>query len=370
MGQHGMMANKYNGILSDRSIERALDEGNIFIAPFDRKQLQSAGYNLTPTCFVYSTKRKCLLNVIENDDETYVMIDRNDTVLIKTRESIAISSTLAGNFFSKVKIVSEGFGHVATTLDPGWEGKLLISINNPTNKKIKFSIKKKVYGSIIYNSFVTVEFIGLDSETEKKSDNPPGRLDILENTLDKNLSLLKRKKRDSLKELIDELNKCENISINQILLDMLNENEREELANIRQIQDNIEYENEFKEFMRIKERKYYRDIQNQFSINAQNSIDLVDKYVSQKLQYGSLKLKLATYIYKNMKNILGVVCIVALMVVLFILNTNKGDTKETAQAVKNVAENTNLFYAVTTMISMVLAYIGLPLIRDLFNKKL
>ena len=257
-----------------------------------------------------------------------------------------------------------------TTLDPGWEGKLLISINNPTNKKIKFSIKKKVYGSIIYNSFVTVEFIGLDSETEKKSDNPPGRLDILENTLDKNLSLLKRKKRDSLKELIDELNKCENISINQILLDMLNENEREELANIRQIQDNIEYENEFKEFMRIKERKYYRDIQNQFSINAQNSIDLVDKYVSQKLQYGSLKLKLATYIYKNMKNILGVVCIVALMVVLFILNTNKGDTKETAQAVKNVAENTNLFYAVTTMISMVLAYIGLPLIRDLFNKKL
>lgn len=71
-----------------------------------------------------------------------------------------------------------------------------------------------------------------------------------------------------------------------------------------------------------------------------------------------------------MKNILGVVCIVALMVVLFILNTNKGDTKETAQAVKNVAENTNLFYAVTTMISMVLAYIGLPLIRDLFNKKL
>ena len=75
MGQHGMMANKYNGILSDRSIERALDEGDIFIAPFDRKQLQSAGYNLTPTCFVYSTKRKCLLNVIENDDETYVMIE-------------------------------------------------------------------------------------------------------------------------------------------------------------------------------------------------------------------------------------------------------------------------------------------------------
>lgn len=106
MGQHGMMANKYNGILSDRSIERALDEGDIFIAPFDRKQLQSAGYNLTPTCFVYSTKRKCLLNVIENDDETYVMIDRNDTVLIKTRESIAISSTLSENlsfFFSEEK---------------------------------------------------------------------------------------------------------------------------------------------------------------------------------------------------------------------------------------------------------------------------
>lgn len=358
MGHNGMTTNKYNGILSDRSIERALDEGDIFIAPFDRKQLQSAGYNLTPTCFVYSTKHRCLLNVIENEDETYVMIDRNDTVLIKTRESIAISSNLAGNFFSKVKIVSEGFGHVATTLDPEWEGKLLISINNPTNKKIKFSIKKKVYGATIYNSFVTVEFIGLSSETEKKSDNPPGRLDILENTLDKNLSLLKRKKRDSLKELIDELNKCENISINQILLDMLNENEKEELTNIKQIQDGKEYENELKEFMRIKERKYYRDIQNQFAINAQNSIDLVDKYVSQKLQYSSLKLKLATYLYKNVKNILGIVCIIALMLVLSILNTNTIDAKDKLKTI------------VEAMISMVLIYIGFPLIRNLFNKKL
>ena len=103
MGIYVTGVSKYNGILSDKSIERAINEGDIFIAPFDRKQLQPAGYNLTPTCFVYSTKRKCLLNVIKSNDETYVMIDKNDTVLIKTRESIAISSVLAGNFFSKVK---------------------------------------------------------------------------------------------------------------------------------------------------------------------------------------------------------------------------------------------------------------------------
>ena len=135
--------------------------------------MQPSGYNLTPTRFFYSTKKKRFLDIIEEEEEVYVMIDKNDTVLVLTRESVAISESLTGAFYSKVKVVSDGFGHVSTTLDPGWDGKLLISLNNPTNKKIKFSIEKNVYGKIIYNSFVTLEITYLTSKSSNHSDNPP-----------------------------------------------------------------------------------------------------------------------------------------------------------------------------------------------------
>lgn len=360
MAAYVKKVNKYNGLLSDKSIEKAIAEGDIFIAPFDRKQLQPAGYNLTPTCFVYSTKRKCLLNVIKNDDETYVMIDRNDTVLIKTRESIAISSVLAGNFFSKVKIVSEGFGHVSTTLDPGWEGKLLISINNPTNKKMKFSIEKKVYGTIIHNSFVTVEFIGLDSETENKSDNPPGRLDILEGTVEKNLSVLKKEKIENLKELIDELNDYENITLNDIVMQMLNENEFQELAAIKQISDNVEYEREWSRFIGEKERKYYRDVQKVFAENARQSTDLVEKYVTEKLRYQSVRKKIVIFIWEHLSAIFGIACAIAIVVALYMLKTGNESVKD--------GQGTVNFRAIEALLSMVVMYIVFPLLRDLLKK--
>ena len=358
MGIYVTGVSKYNGLLSDKSIERAINEGDIFIAPFDRKQLQPAGYNLTPTCFVYSTKRKCLLNVIKSNDETYVMIDKNDTVLIKTRESIAISSVLAGNFFSKVKTVSEGFGHVSTTLDPGWEGKLLISINNPTNKKMKFSIEKKVYGTVIHNSFVTVEFIGLDSETENKSDNPPGRFDILEGTIEKNLSILKKKKIANLKDLIKELNDCENITLNDIIMQQLNQNELQELSVIKQISDNEEYEREWSQFIGDKERKYYRDVQKVFAENAQRSIDLIEKYVAEKLRYSSVRQKTVTFILENSHAILGVICISAIIFAIYILRIGNG-TAGQGQEKLQIIEG---------LLSMVAMYIFFPLLCDLLKK--
>lgn len=130
--------------LSNIDIEQAIESGDIFITPYNRLQLQPSGYNLTPTRFFYSTKKKRLLPVHETEEETYVIIDKNDTVLVRTRETIVVSPRLSGAFYSKVKVVSQGFGHVSTTLDPEWEGQLLISLNNPTNKKLN-SQSKRMY---------------------------------------------------------------------------------------------------------------------------------------------------------------------------------------------------------------------------------
>ena len=346
--------NTYNGNLSDKSIGNAIKNGDLFIAPYDSTQLQPAGYNLTPTRCFYSTKRKCLLDIIEDADGTYVIIDKNDTVLVRTRESIAVSNIISGAFYSKVKVVSEGFGHVSTTLDPGWEGQLLISLNNPTNKKMKFPIERKVYGKTIYNSFVTLEFIGLDTETSKKSDNPPGRLDILENTLEKNLSTLKKGKIEDLQQLIEKLHQYENESLTDITLRVMSEEDRERYENIYLIQDETEFENELRTFMMAMKKKYLRKIKKRFSDNAEESIRLINEYVTRKLKYKSIRSKVTNYIVDNKWYIIGLMIVLALGTALCIAKFKVAGTAKTE--------------ILLTVIGMALMYFIQPLLSTLIEK--
>ena len=55
---------EYGGTLSDVDIQKERKRGKIFIEPFDILQLQPSGYNLTPTRFFYSTKKKRFLDII------------------------------------------------------------------------------------------------------------------------------------------------------------------------------------------------------------------------------------------------------------------------------------------------------------------
>lgn len=339
---------KNKGVLSDKDIKEAIQKGEIYIAPFEEEQLQPAGYNLTPTRFFYSTKKKRLLSVVENDDEVFVMIDKNDTVLVRTRESVAVSSSLSGAFYSKVKVVSEGFGHVSTTLDPRWEGQLLISLNNPTNRKLKFSIEKKVYGKTIYNSFVTVEFMGLDSVSVNYADNPPGRLDILDNTVEKNISTFKKKEVNSLWKLLQSLHECEDLKIDDLVLRRLNSEEMETRNNIYTIENNEEFEMELHNFFQSKRKKYLRFLQEDFYYNAKKSIDIINEYVSKKQKYLPLRTKVWCFFIKHMYRIIGLTIAMTLILCLLI-----------------DPQNSSAFY--TAFYGCVL-YIVFPIIQDIFLK--
>lgn len=324
----------------------AIHNGDIYIAPFEENQLQPAGYNLTPTRFFYSTKKKRLLPVLENDDEVYVTIDKNDTVLVRTRESVAVSSSLSGAFYSKVKVVSEGFGHVSTTLDPRWEGQLLISLNNPTNRKLKFSIEKKVYGKTIYNSFVTVEFMGLDSISVNYADNPPGRLDILDNTVEKNISTFKKKEVNSLWELLQSLHECEDMKIDDLVLKRLNSEETEARNNIFMIENNEEFEMELHNFYKSKRKKYLRFLQEDFYYNAKRSIDIINEYVSKKQKYLPLRSKIWSFFTKHMYRVIGFAITIVLILCLIV-----------------GPQNSSTFY---TAFSGCVLYIIFPIIQDIF----
>jgi deoxycytidine triphosphate deaminase len=171
-------------MLSDKNITKLLNK-EIVIFPYKEENLTPIGYNLTPSDFAVSINKNELLQI---EDGCYI-VEPNDTALILTNESIWVSKKIAGTFHSKVGVVSTGFGHISTTLDPNWKGPLLISINNPTNKKLKLNIE---------DSFITLIFYRLESPATKDHDNDPSRILILKSLTDKVLM----EELDDLKKLL------------------------------------------------------------------------------------------------------------------------------------------------------------------------
>ncbi len=354
MGNDSLYNN--GGVLSDVDIQKEMKNGNIFIAPFVQAQLQPSGYNLTPTKFFYSTKKKQFLPIVNNEEETYVMIDRNDTVLVRTRESIAISPILTGAFYSKVKVVSEGFGHVSTTLDPNWEGQLLISLNNPTNRRVKFSIEKEVYGNRICNSFVTLEFMYLNQAAMHPSDNPPGRLDILDNTLRRNISTFKKKKISDLENLVSQLHDQETKTIEYLIMQHLNEEEEKEWKQINIIRDENSYNVRKGEFIRAKKEKYLRPIQKNFALNAERSMGIVNEYIEKKQQYFSYRKRFWLFLTRNKLWVVNI--LICLVLAGILLRYNSIDS-----------EKGTIYTMVSTIIIYIVIPVMLPLIDEYFKGK-
>lgn len=140
----------------------------------------------------------------------YCYVEPNDTVLILTQEAVWVSNNIAGTFHSKVGIVSIGFGHISTTLDPNWEGPLLISLNNPTKKRLKLVIGEEKPEGNKYKSFITLIFYKMISKTSRQQDNLPSRIEILKNLTN---GLEYEKKYKELLEVIDKIRNFESIQV-------------------------------------------------------------------------------------------------------------------------------------------------------------
>lgn len=165
-------------MLSRNDIIEKVKNGSLEIYPLDEKNLTGIGYNLSTTYFVFSITRGELLPVKEEitarGKEHYVEVPPADTVLFFTREYIAVDNTLSGTFHSKVACVCQGFGHVSTTLDPTWQGQLIISVNNPTKRFIRLDLDRS-------GNIATMLLYELDTDVTGPDihDNNKGRCDLL-----------------------------------------------------------------------------------------------------------------------------------------------------------------------------------------------
>ncbi len=194
-----------------RSMRDRLD-ADFMIAPYQEKNATGCGYNLTATEFVYSISKKRLLPVHKPEQgDTYVKVPPEDTVLLLTREYIKLGGSIAGAFYSRVQMVSSGFGHISTTLDPGWKGMMLFSINNPTKRKLKLTISRASDSGLVFTGIATMVLNPVklaDEETkgvDPSLDNPAMRLDVLKKLVSGPKRFFADRRYQNLKRLIYEL---------------------------------------------------------------------------------------------------------------------------------------------------------------------
>lgn len=122
-------------MFSDQDIRIAIEnftankgQSGILIEPLEYKYLTPVGYDLRVGEEGFSWNKKSIIKI---KDEGKITIGPNDTVVIKTLESITLSNIVSATIHSIVSnIVYHGLSDISTTVDPGWTGKLLITVHN------------------------------------------------------------------------------------------------------------------------------------------------------------------------------------------------------------------------------------------------
>lgn len=154
-------------MLSIIDIKKELGE-NIYIYPVHIESIKSNSIDLHVSKYAWSITTK---KSISNGD--YVEIDPNDTALIYSEESIYVSNRIGGSYHSKVSLVSQGLGHIGTSLDSQYIGCSLIAIHNHSKNSQKLKIGSE---------FVTIQFWYLntpDYDGAVAHDNEPGHPRVL-----------------------------------------------------------------------------------------------------------------------------------------------------------------------------------------------
>lgn len=158
-----------------------------------------------------------LETVYETQEEKFVYILPHDTVSILTYEYVKVNSKTTGNIVSRVRNVSNGLGNISTTTDPGWNGMLLISMQNVSDRKVKFQLERKVGGKAKRQGVATILFYAEEVMSSKEApenkgdsinislDYPTMRTDILSEFTAEPHRLKHSKEYQKLRKLVNEL---------------------------------------------------------------------------------------------------------------------------------------------------------------------
>lgn len=170
-------------IIYDKIDTPPTDE-KITIYPFDDSSLTPVGYDLRigNEYSISSEVGKRKLN--ENEEFT---IKSGETALIRIYERIIMpkDKKISGIVVSKVSITAKGLINSATTIDPDWEGHLLLVLHNHSKSSVTLNQGQPI---------CTALFFGNSSPSTKPSNKYDERNDLLVDFWNQlNSSAMKRK---------------------------------------------------------------------------------------------------------------------------------------------------------------------------------
>lgn len=189
----------------------------IVVAPFDPSKAKGVGYNFSLSEMIYSVTQKRLVPICRDAHETYFYLQPHDTILALSYEYLKVDDYIAGDFHSRVRMSALGVGSTSTTLDPGWKGMLLFSLNNPTKKKIKILLSTRADGVVRQHPVLTLVSWRIVKPTAESDadgsneylslhlDNPPMRIDIWSELAAKPLRLFRNREYQQFAKLVESL---------------------------------------------------------------------------------------------------------------------------------------------------------------------
>ncbi|ACB49734.1 hypothetical protein cce_0383 [Crocosphaera subtropica ATCC 51142] len=155
-------------ILSDQDIRQEIGI-NIYIYPYKKDNLKGSSYNLTASQLAWDlSTRKSIYDSSQNK----ITIQPKTTALIETNESIWVSQKISGTYYSRVREVSKGTGHISTTLDPNYIGCSLIALRNHSQSPIEITPETDPFVTLIFQYLHT-------PSTKEQTRNTSGRRDLL-----------------------------------------------------------------------------------------------------------------------------------------------------------------------------------------------
>jgi deoxycytidine triphosphate deaminase len=151
------------------NIEEKISDEELTIYPYDKDLLTPIGYDLR-IGNEYSISNKVGKIKLTNNEE--FVVKSGETVLIRILERILMpkNNNISGLVVSKVSITAKGLINSTTTIDPDWNGNLLLVIHNHSKAHVKLKQGQAI---------CTVMFFENKSPSTKPSEKFDKRNDLL-----------------------------------------------------------------------------------------------------------------------------------------------------------------------------------------------
>ena len=156
------------GLLVDRQIEDVMNLGLLKIDGYDTNSLQAASYDFRvgPTAAVTTASRPVDLR------KQPLVLEPYAAALVLVEEIVELSDRILGRLGAHSNLFKRGiFGSIGPQIDPGWRGRLRVSLLNMTEHP--FLIRHKT-------PFITAEFHLLAEAPSKRHALSPGAPELTE----------------------------------------------------------------------------------------------------------------------------------------------------------------------------------------------